>query len=214
MFTTPVFIAVLRRLSKVFDENKDYLSKLDSVIGDGDHGVSMLRGFRAVADKLPQYEGKDLSSIFSMAGTTIVGSIGGATGPIFGTIFLRSGMQTKDKDSIGTQDFARMFRAALEGIQALGKAQVGDKTMVDSLAPTVEALDRAAADGKPLKEALRLAAEAAEAGARSTVELKATKGRARYLGDKAIGHQDAGATSFSLIMKTFYEEVYEDEAQP
>lgn len=197
-----VFKAALMTMKDVFDQNLDLLSDLDSVVGDGDHGLSMARGFRSVAEKLSGTDAENVGQLCNTAGATLAGSIGGATGPIFGTVFLRFGVQAQGKRGVNTQDLARMCRAALEGVQSIGKAQVGDKTVVDALAPAAEVMTKASESGQPLGVALALAAEAARKGAESTKALRATKGRARYQGEKSIGHQDAGATSLALIFET------------
>jgi dihydroxyacetone kinase-like protein len=194
------FVAAVRRMAAVFEEEMDALSRLDAVIGDGDHGISMARGFRIVAEKLPAVEGKDIGAVAGMVGETLTGGIGGVTGPVFGTVFTQLAAHAQGEHELSVAELATAFVAALEGVQALGGAQVGDKTMVDALAPAAEALARGANEGIQMGQALELAAQAADAGARSTEGMKATKGRARYLGERSIGHRDPGAVSFSLIM--------------
>jgi phosphoenolpyruvate---glycerone phosphotransferase subunit DhaL len=199
------FVAAVRRMAAIFEEEMDALSRLDAVIGDGDHGISMARGFRIVAEKLPAVEGMDIGAVAGMVGDTLTGGIGGVTGPVFGTVFTQLAAHAQGKHELSVAELATAFVAALEGVQALGGAQIGDKTMVDALAPAAEALARGANERMQMGQALELAAQAAEAGARSTEGMKATKGRARYLGERSIGHRDPGAVSFSLIMRALKE---------
>ncbi|HLW59849.1 MAG TPA: dihydroxyacetone kinase subunit DhaL [bacterium] len=195
------FVAALNRMVTAFEEAKDSLCRMDSIIGDGDHGISMVRGFRAVAEKLPAVQERDIATISGMVGSSLIGGIGGVTGPIFGTVFARLAVQAEGKEQLTVADLAQALRAALDGIRAIGHAEVGDKTMVDALAPTTEALEQAAKEGLDMRSALERASRAAEEGARSTINMRATKGRARYLGGRSIGHQDPGATSFAFIIK-------------
>jgi len=199
------FLAAMNRMIIIFEEEMESLCRLDSISGDGDHGISMARGFRSVAEKLPAVQERDIGSIASMVGSSLMGDLGGVTGPIFGMIFVRLALQAQGKEQLSVTDLAQAFRAALDGIRALGQAEVGDKTMVDALAPAVDALERAASAGLDMRCALERASRAAEEGASSTVNMRASKGRARYVGERSIGHQDAGATSFALIMKALSE---------
>jgi dihydroxyacetone kinase-like protein len=197
--------AAVMRMADVFDRETDALCRLDAAVGDGDHGISMARGFRTAADRLPGVQDRDIEAIAGMVGAALTGGIGGVTGPIFGTLFTRLAVEAHGKEQLGPDDLARAFRGALDAIRTLGGAKPGDKTMVDALAPSVDALERAAADGLTMYDALDRAAAAADESARATITMKATKGRARYLGDRSIGHQDAGATSFALIMRALAE---------
>lgn len=207
------FKQALLRMSQVFEAQKEYLSELDAALGDGDHGLSMARGFKAVAERLEGAQASDgasdIGALCTTTGTVLAGSIGGATGPIFGTVFLRWGSQAKGKEAVGTSDLAQMFEAALEGVQAIGKAQPGDKTMVDALAPATKAVKAAAQEGRSAQDALAAAAVAARRGAEETKSMQATKGRARYQGEKSIGHMDAGAMSLTLILETLSQVVAE-----
>jgi dihydroxyacetone kinase-like protein len=195
------FAAAVKRMAAIFEEEMDALSRLDAAIGDGDHGISMARGFRIVAERLPDVKPKDIGAIAGMVGEALTGGIGGVTGPVFGTVFSQIAVHARERDELTVAELAAAFKGALEGVQAIGRAQVGDKTMVDALAPSAEALRRAANENVEMAQALEMAAQAAEAGARSTDKMKATKGRARYLGDRSVGHRDPGAASFSLIMR-------------
>jgi len=192
--TTEDTVRWLNQLAQVLHENRDYLTQLDSPIGDADHGINMDRGFKAVIDKLPTVAGTDIGSILKTVGTTLVSTVGGASGPLYGTAFLRAGMATSGKHELYEADYVGMLEAALEGIKARGKAQPGEKTMVDALTPAL---------GLDLPQIMRRASDAAEAGMKATIPLLATKGRASYLGERSIGHQDPGATSSWLILKTF-----------
>lgn len=200
--------AILRHTAVSIEAQKDYLSELDGAVGDGDHGVSMARGFRAVSEKLAGLPETDCGALLSLVGTTLVSVIGGATGPIFGTWFLKGGQVVKGKGELTLADCATAFEAGLAGVQALGKAEVGDKTMVDALHPAVAALKEAAARAErgevvSLADAFAAAARAARAGAGSTIPLIAKKGRTRYAGENAVGHQDAGATSVAVILEAW-----------
>src|SRR5713101_4864908 len=182
--TTEDTLRWLKQLAQVLHENRDYLTQLDSPIGDADHGINMDRGFKAVTEKLPAMASMDIGSILKTVGTTLVSTVGGASGPLYGTAFLRAGMATSGKLELYEADFVGMLEAALEGVKARGKAQPGEKTMVDALTPALAA------------------AKEAEAGMKATIPLLATKGRASYLGERSIGHQDPGATSSWLMLKT------------
>jgi dihydroxyacetone kinase-like protein len=182
--------------------NKDYLTQLDSAIGDGDHGANMDRGFQAVLTKLPGVSDKDIGTIFKTTGMTLVSTVGGAGGPLYGTFFMQMGTATAGKMEITLADWAAAVKAGVDGVVMRGKANLGDKTMVDALTPGLDALNAAQADGKSLPDALRQSAAAAEKGMLDTIPLVARKGRASYLGERSAGHQDPGATSSHLLLKT------------
>jgi len=200
--TTEDTLRWLKQLAQVLHENREYLTQLDSPIGDADHGINMDRGFKAVTEKLPAMASMDIGSILKTVGTTLVSTVGGASGPLYGTAFLRAGMATSGKLELYEADFVGMLEAALEGIKARGKAQPGEKTMVDALTPALAAAREAEAQNLGLSQMLRRASDAAEAGMKATIPLLATKGRASYLGERSIGHQDPGATSSWLMLKT------------
>jgi len=200
--TTEDTLGWLKQLANVLHENRDYLTQLDSPIGDADHGTNMDRGFKAVADKLPGMANMDIGSILKTVGTTLVSTVGGASGPLYGTAFLRAGMATSGKHELYESDIVSMLEAALEGIKVRGKAQLGEKTMVDALTPALAAAKEAEAQNSGLSQLLRRTSNAAEGGMKSTIPMLATKGRASYLGERSIGHQDPGATSSWLILKT------------
>jgi len=197
--TTEDTLRWLHQVAVVLHENREFLTQLDSPIGDADHGINMDRGFQAVIDKLPTVAGMDIGSILKMVGTTLVSTVGGASGPLYGTAFLRAGMANVGKHELHGADVVGMLEAALEGIKARGKAVPGEKTMVDALTPAMLAAKEAQHLG--LSQLLRQTSEAAEKGMKATIPLLAKKGRASYLGERSIGHQDPGATSSWLILK-------------
>jgi phosphoenolpyruvate---glycerone phosphotransferase subunit DhaL len=186
---------------RVIAENKDYLTQLDSAIGDADHGANMDRGFKAATSKLPTVADKDIGTLLKSVGMTLVQTVGGAGGPLYGTFFMQAGTATANKMELTLADWSAALEAALNGVVARGKAQLSDKTMVDALTPASNALKQAVADGVDLSEALRRSAAAAEQGMKDTIPLVARKGRASYLGERSAGHQDPGATSSYLLLK-------------
>ena len=194
-------LAWLRRSAQALHEQRQYLSDLDAAIGDGDHGINMDRGFTAVLDKLPAVAEADVGTILKTVGTTLVSTVGGASGPLYGTAFLRAGTALAGKQELQPSDVALGMDAALEGIMARGRAQRGEKTMVDALAPAVDAFKASINAGQPVADALEVAAAAGEQGMLATIPLVATKGRASYLGERSAGHQDPGATSVTLFLR-------------
>jgi dihydroxyacetone kinase-like protein len=180
-------------------EQRDYLTQLDAAIGDADHGTNMERGFTAVVEKLATAEASTPGKLLTTAGSTLVSTVGGASGPLWGTALRRAGRTLGDADSFDGAELAAALEAALEGVVELGAAREGDKTMVDALAPAVRALREQIDHGAPLDAAIGTARSAAEDGMRATVPLQASKGRASYLGERSIGHQDPGATSTALV---------------
>ena len=194
-------ISWLRRSAQALHEQREYLTGLDAAIGDGDHGINMDRGFKAVLDKLPGVAEADIGTILKTVGATLVSTVGGASGPLYGTAFLRTGIALAGKQELQPTDVATGLDAALEGVIARGRAQRGEKTMVDALAPAVEAFKAALAADRPLQDALAAAADAAQQGAEATIPLVATKGRASYLGERSAGHQDPGATSVAVLLR-------------
>ena len=182
-------------------EQSDYLTQLDAAIGDGDHGTNMDRGFTAVGSALAGQDGDvPPGRLLILAGKTLVSTVGGASGPLWGTALRRAGRALGDSPTFGGDELVVALQAAVDAVVELGAAQPGDKTMVDALTPAVEALRGSVADGVALSEALSIAADAAAQGAKDTVPLQARKGRASYLGERSIGHQDPGATSAALLM--------------
>ncbi|SHH81382.1 dihydroxyacetone kinase subunit DhaL [Clostridium intestinale] len=200
-------IEILTQIAEKIDENKGYLSELDATIGDGDHGINMSKGFKAVTEKLKEDDGVDISGILKKTGMALVSTVGGASGPLYGTAFMKSSMSVNGKTEIDIEDFSNMLKDALDGIKMRGKAKAGEKTMIDALEPALEAINKGIEQGLESKEILKLAKEAAYNGVEYTKTIIATKGRASYLGERSIGHQDAGATSSAIILETIYEAI-------
>lgn len=186
-------------------EQRAYLTELDSAIGDADHGANMARGMAAVMEKLETSTPSTADDLFKSVGMTLVTSVGGASGPLYGTFFLRMGMTAGAVAEFDGAALAAALRAGLDGIVARGKAEAGDKTMFDALAPALDAFDSALAGGSSVPAAAGIAADAAEAGRDATEPLVARKGRASYLGERSAGHLDPGAASSALLMRTLAE---------
>jgi phosphoenolpyruvate---glycerone phosphotransferase subunit DhaL len=189
--------AWIEEFARLISANKEKLTELDSAIGDADHGINMDRGMTAVLKAL---EDDTPAAMLKRTGMTLVSTVGGASGPLYGTAFLRMASAAGDTAEVDAQGFAAMLRAGLDGVVARGKAEVGDKTMVDALAPAVDALDTALSGGAPLGQALQAALRAATEGQDGTIPMVARKGRASYLGERSAGHQDPGATSVILLI--------------
>jgi len=200
----PLTRAWVQAIATAMDQHKDHLTQLDSAIGDADHGVNMQRGFTAVVAALDGYEAAGVGEVLVKTGTTLISTVGGAAGPLYGTFFRTTGKQLSGPTADGEQ-LAAAFDAGLAGVQKLGAAVTGDKTMVDALVPALQAFGTAAHAGESEADAARKAAEAAETGMQDTVPLQARKGRASYLGARSIGHQDPGATSTALIFRALAE---------
>ena len=190
----------LEATAAVLEANKGYLTDLDSAIGDADHGTNMDRGFKKVTEKLPTVADKDIGNILKTVGMTLISSVGGASGPLYGTFYMRGGMAADAKEELDADDLVNVLQGAVDGIIQRGRAQPGDKTMVDALLPALAALKQAVADGQELPAAVAAAVAAAEQGMKDTIPLQARTGRASYLGERSIGHQDPGATSSHLIL--------------
>ena len=193
---------MIRAFAAVVAENKSYFTELDSAIGDADHGINMDRGFQAVLGKLDGQGSSDIGAIFKTVGMTLVSTVGGASGPLYGTLFLQLGVATAGKGALDAADWGAALDAGVQGVIARGKAEPQDKTMVDALIPGRDAYQRALADGATFADALRRSASAAEEGMKATIPWVARKGRASYLGERSAGHQDPGATSSFLLLKT------------
>ncbi len=195
----------LGRIADVLHENAQYLTQLDSPIGDADHGTNMDRGFAAVRNKFPTMESMDIATQLKTVGSTLVSTVGGSSGPLYGTAFLRAGAAVAAKDDLNATDVVALLEAFTGGVVARGKAQPGEKTMVDALAPAVTAAKEALAQNASLAQVTARAANAAEEGSKATIPMLATKGRASYLGERSVGHQDPGATSSTLMLKALAE---------
>jgi dihydroxyacetone kinase-like protein len=183
--------------------NKEQLTELDAAIGDGDHGINMDRGMSAVLGKLDAADDqqKDIGALLKTVGMTLVSTVGGAGGPLYGTLFMQMGTPLGGKDVIEPEDWLAALDGGVAGVQARGKAEPGDKTMIDALIPGRDALQSALVGGESFTEALRRSADAAGQGMRDTIPLVAKKGRASYLGERSAGHQDPGATSSHLLLE-------------
>jgi dihydroxyacetone kinase-like protein len=195
----------MRRFAAEIEENRAELVRLDTAIGDGDHGTNMDRGMHKALHALDTLGDADIGAMLKAVGMALVSSVGGAAGPLYGTLFLQMGMAAAGADSLDAAGFANAFDAGLKGVQTRGKAEPGDKTMVDALLPAVAALHEAAAagnGGESVLEAVGRATAAAEEGMKATIPMEARKGRASYLGPRSVGHQDPGATSSYLLLRS------------
>ena len=200
MSATEDTLAVVKEMAAAMEENRKHLTKLDSEIGDGDHGNNMHRGFQAALERLEGTEPQTPADVLKAVSTALVGKVGGAAGPLYGTAFLRASTSLSGKEDLSSEDVAEAMEAALGGVKQRGKAEEGDKTMIDALAPAVAAAKEAASSGKGVGEVSREAAEAAGEGSEATVPLTARRGRASYLGERAAGHMDPGARSTYLLL--------------
>jgi dihydroxyacetone kinase-like protein len=199
----------IRSFASTIADNKEYLTDLDSAIGDADHGINMNRGMTAVVEKLDTLSDGDIAAMLKTVGMTLVSKVGGAGGPLYGTLFLQFGVSVAGKPTLELADWAQMVGAGVEGVRTRGKAELGDKTMIDALTPARDALNDAVEEGVAFGEALVVAAAAAEEGMKGTIPLIARKGRASYLGERSAGHQDPGATSSWMLMQTAVETLAE-----
>lgn len=202
MLTREQIVAWLTACAEVFQQERDFLTGLDSDIGDGDHGINMQRGFAKVAEKLPSVADQAIGQILKTTGMTLLSSVGGASGPLYGTFFIRAAQVADGHQSLTLSELHAMLREGVEGIVARGRAEPGDKTMCDAWWPALAALADAEAGGIALAPALAAARSAAEKGVQATIGMQARKGRASYLGERSIGHQDPGATSSWLLLLT------------
>jgi dihydroxyacetone kinase-like protein len=189
----------IRRYAEVIAEHRVELVQLDTAIGDGDHGTNMDRGMKKALEKLDGQEGADIGALLKTVAMALISSVGGAAGPLYGTLFLQMGTSAAGKEELDLAGWTAAVEAGIKGVQSRGKAEPGDKTMIDALLPALAALQ--AADGDAA-DALSKAADAAEEGMKATIPLEARKGRASYLGPRSVGHQDPGATSSYLLMRT------------
>ena len=197
--------AIIEGMANKIEAEKDYLTQLDNEIGDGDHGINLARGFEAVEKKLPSLAGGDIGALLKGVGMQLVSTVGGASGPLYGTAFMKAGMACKGLTELDGPAFVKAMEAAVDGIKMRGKATEGEKTMLDALCPALKVMQDEVAAGKSLKEALQDAAAAAEKGVEYTKTIIATKGRASYLGERSLGHQDPGATSSLYLLQVLAE---------
>jgi len=195
-------VAWIRAYADAVARNKAYLTELDSAIGDADHGINMDRGMQAVLGKLDAAPKGDIGALLKTVGMTLVSTVGGAGGPLYGTLFMQMGAAGAGKAELEPQDWVDALGAGIDGVRMRGKAEPGDKTMLDALIPAFDALRSAIGEGSSFDDALRASANAAEEGMKATIPLVARKGRASYLGERSAGHQDPGATSSTLLLST------------
>ena len=193
--------AWIREFVDLVAKQKDLLTELDAAIGDADHGINMERGMRAVCAKLEETAPAEADQLFKLVGMTLVSNVGGASGPLYGTFFLRLGAACGSRQQLSLEEYAKAWRAGIEGLVGRGRPELGDKTMFDSLHPALSALDAALAAGEPAHGAFSAAWKAAQEGRDATIPMVARKGRASYLGERSSGHQDPGATSASLMFE-------------
>jgi phosphoenolpyruvate---glycerone phosphotransferase subunit DhaL len=191
----------LQTFATEIEQNKEYLTELDAAIGDADHGINMDRGFKKVASQLPSVADKDISTILKTISMTLISTVGGASGPLYGTFFLRASTAVVGKEELVVEDLFKLLQVGLEGVIQRGKAQLGDKTMVDVLSPVVDSFQHVD-NNKNIVEIMQQVVSVAEQAMKDTIPMLAKKGRASYLGDRSIGHQDPGATSTYLMLKS------------
>ena len=199
-FTLKAAYVALEKLTSLIEEKKEYLTDLDSAIGDADHGINMNRGLKKVMEKLQGKEYADFTGIFRDVAMTLMSAVGGSAGPLYGTFFMKTGQALAGKNEATAEEFANAMQEGLNGIMTLGKSTPGDKTMVDALLPAIEALKSNPEDERA---AWNSAADAAEEGMKSTIPMLAKRGRSSYLGERSIGHQDPGATSSWYMISCF-----------
>lgn len=198
-------LSIINNMQKNINSNRSYLSDLDREIGDGDHGINMDRGFQEVIKKMDEMEKQDLAGILRTAGMTLAFKVGGAAGPLYGTAFMKASDELKGKEIIKLEDLPNLLDAAIKGIQLRGKAVQGEKTILDTLFPAKEALEKALAAGKDESDVIDAMLKSGEEGAEYTKTIKATKGRASYIGERSIGHMDPGAASALILLRSIAE---------
>lgn len=194
-------VAWIERVAALMHEHRDFLTALDAAIGDADHGANMDRGFQAVLAKLQGGNPADSAGVLRTTAMTLLSTVGGASGPLYGTFFLTLATQLQNAERVDAQRWGAALEAAVKAVMTRGQAQPGDKTMVDALLPAVGAYQEALQQGESFAQALQRAADAAEEGMRATIPLVARRGRASYLGERSAGHQDPGATSSALMIR-------------
>mgnify|MGYP002626512465 CR=1 FL=1 len=194
-------IEIIKKIDEVIEENAAFLTELDAAIGDNDHGVNLARGFKKVTEKLPELADKDIGTILKQAGMALVSAVGGSSGPLYGTAFMKAGAAVAGKEEVDLNDYLSMIEAGIGGIQLRGRAIQGEKTMLDALFPAFDRMREEARLGASTKEVLDAGVAAAKEGVEYTKTIIATKGRASYLGERSIGHQDPGATSVTLLLE-------------
>ncbi len=209
VITRAQIVTWLERCATLLEAKKAYLTELDAAIGDADHGLNMARGFARLVEKLPTVADTNIGSILNTSGMALISSVGGASGPLYGTFFMRASTGVQSRQELEGADVVRMLELGTEGVVQRGRAEVGEKTMLDALVPAINALKASLAQGASLPDALKACVGAAEEGVRSTIPLVAKKGRASYLGERSVGHQDPGATSTCFLLSVLLEVVEE-----
>lgn len=199
--TKAQLITWLTNCSAVYSENRDMLTELDAAIGDADHGLNMDRGFAEVAAKMPTVADKDIANVFKVTGMTLLSKVGGASGPLYGTLFIRAATKTAGKESLTLAELVDALQAGVDGVIARGKAEPGDKTMCDVWWDVIAAARTSLENDETVSAALATMAQVAEAGVEKTIPMIAKKGRASYLGERSVGHADPGATSAKLMVQ-------------
>lgn len=194
-------IQVIVQMSHRMEREKAFLTDLDNAIADGDHGINMAKGFAAVEAKADSLRGQDIGTVLKTVGMTLVSAVGGSAGPLYGTAFMRAGMAQAGQTEMDLNGFLVCMKAAVDGVMMRGRSVYGEKTMLDAMIPALEAMEKANAEGLPPKAALEAGVKAAETGVEFTKTIAATKGRASYIGERSIGHQDPGATSVTYLLE-------------
>lgn len=200
-------IQILQEIAHKIEAEKDFLTKLDQPIGDSDHGINMARGFGEVEKKLPTLEGKDIGTILKTVGMTLVSTVGGASGPLYGSAFLKAGIACAGKEELDLSEFLSVLETATEAVKQRGKSTTEEKTMLDAMVPSLEAMHTKLEEGGDAKAVLSAGVDAAWKGVEHTKDLVATKGRASYVGERGIGYQDPGATSYSDILEVIRDQI-------
>jgi phosphoenolpyruvate---glycerone phosphotransferase subunit DhaL len=207
--TTAMLLNWLRRTADCVHTQCELLTALDAAIGDADHGINLDRGFQSVVHSLPTLADHDAGHILKATGMRLISTVGGASGPLYGTAFRRAGMTLEQRQTVTAEELLPAFRAFVQGIKTMGQAEQGQKTMLDALIPALATLEAELTAGTDLPAALEQATLAANAGAEATIPLVAQRGRASYLGERSAGHKDPGATSAALIVYTLAETIAE-----
>ena len=200
-------IQILQEIAHKIEAEKDFLTKLDQPIGDSDHGINMARGFGEVEKKLPTLEGKDIGTILKTVGMTLVSTVGGASGPLYGSAFLKAGIACAGKEELDLSEFLSVLETATEAVKQRGKSTTEEKTMLDAMVPSLEAMHTKLEEGGDAKAVLSAGVDAAWKGVEHTKDLVATKGRASYVGERCIGHQDPGASSYSDMLEVIRDQI-------
>ena len=198
---------IIRAIGDKMEDEKEFLTALDQPIGDSDHGINMARGFAAVKAKLDTTEFSDIGSLLKTVGMTLVSSVGGASGPLYGSAYMKAGAAAAGKTELNMSDFLIILKDAVDAVANRGKAVVGEATMLDAMVPSLNAMEEAAQNGEDSQDILKVGVAAAWKGAESTKDMIATKGRASYVGERGLGHQDPGATSYAYMLEVIGENI-------